>query len=205
MILLFPYERPIFLREYATGTYGALPYFLSKVMVELPLTFLVCCETFAIAAPLIGLHGNWILLVLAAWVLSLIASSTALLVGCVLTQVKQAMEAAPAIFVPQIIFSGFFIRIEQIPVWLRWAQYTCFLKFALNLVMIIEFSDCSSTDKNAKSGLTWKHECNALLEQSHVEKDHWWVYLLVLLAMLIVYRTLAMIGLKAKAKNFYEQ
>ena len=75
-----------------------------------------------------------------------------------------------------IIFSGFFIRIEQIPVWLRWAQYTCFLKFALNLVMIIEFSDCSSTDKNAKSGLTWKQECDALLKQSHVEKDHWWVF-----------------------------
>jgi len=203
MILLFPYERPIFLREYATGTYGALPYFFSKVMVELPLTFLVCCETFAIAYPLIGLHGNWILLVLCAWVLSLVASSTALLVGCILTQVKQAMEAAPAIFVPQIIFSGFFIRIEQIPVWLRWAQYTCFLKFALNLVMIVEFTQCSTTAKNPVTQRTWQQECDLLLKQSEIKKDMWWVYLLVLLAMLLTYRTLAMLGLKAKAKNFY--
>ena len=31
LLLRFPLDRGIFLREYATSTYGALPYFLSKV------------------------------------------------------------------------------------------------------------------------------------------------------------------------------
>ena len=116
MILLFPYERPIFLREYATGTYGAIPYFMSKIIVEITLAFLTQCEMMLISYWLVGFHGNWMLWTLVLWLLALVASSTALLLGCLLTQVKQAMEAAPGIFVPQIIFSGFFIRIQQIPV-----------------------------------------------------------------------------------------
>ena len=34
LLLRFPLDRGIFLREYATSTYGALPYFLSKVGVR---------------------------------------------------------------------------------------------------------------------------------------------------------------------------
>merc|ERR1711871_850995 len=38
VLLAFPLERPTFLREYNTATYGVLPYFLSKTVVELVLT-----------------------------------------------------------------------------------------------------------------------------------------------------------------------
>ena len=37
LLLKFPLDRGIFLREYATQTYGAAPYFISKSMVELRL------------------------------------------------------------------------------------------------------------------------------------------------------------------------
>lgn len=36
LLFKFPLDRGIFLREYATATYATAPYFLSKVMVELP-------------------------------------------------------------------------------------------------------------------------------------------------------------------------
>lgn len=35
LLLKFPLDRGIFLREYATQTYGAAPYFIAKSMVEL--------------------------------------------------------------------------------------------------------------------------------------------------------------------------
>ena len=55
-------------------------------------------------------------------------ASTALMIGCLASNVEVAIQASPAIFVPQILFAGFFIQAEQIPVWLRWAQYLCSLK-----------------------------------------------------------------------------
>ena len=36
LLLRFPLDRGIFLREYATGAYGAFAYFISKMLVELP-------------------------------------------------------------------------------------------------------------------------------------------------------------------------
>lgn len=36
----FPLERPIFIREYDSGTYDFLPYALSKMIVELPFEFM---------------------------------------------------------------------------------------------------------------------------------------------------------------------
>ena len=32
------------------------------------------------------------------------------------------MEVTPAVFVPQMLFSGFYIKMEQIPAFLRWIQ-----------------------------------------------------------------------------------
>ena len=32
------------------------------------------------------------------------------------------MEVTPAVFVPQMLFSGFYIKMEQIPSFLRWIQ-----------------------------------------------------------------------------------
>ena len=53
-------------------------------------------------------------------------------------QIKTAMEAAPAVFVPQMLFAGFYIKMEQIPVFLRWLQYICGLKWAMNIALANE-------------------------------------------------------------------
>lgn len=114
-LLQFPFERPLFLREYSTGTYRAVTYFLSKIATELPLAFVQTVLGMLIAYFLIGLKGNFILLCIAFWLLGIVSSSVAMLVGSVLSNVKQASEASPALFVPQILFSGFFIRIQLVP------------------------------------------------------------------------------------------
>ncbi|EKX41157.1 hypothetical protein GUITHDRAFT_60683, partial [Guillardia theta CCMP2712] len=139
VILTFPAERPRFVREYATGTYGAVPYFWSKLFTELPLTFLVALVVFLVTYWTEALKGNFILHVLIVWLVSIAASSTALFAGSIASNVKVATEALPAIFVPQILFAGFFIKIELIPVWIRWAQYLCSLKFGVNLIILNEF------------------------------------------------------------------
>ena len=34
-----PFERPMFMREYSTGTYGAPAYFIAKAFIELPVVY----------------------------------------------------------------------------------------------------------------------------------------------------------------------
>jgi len=49
--------------------------------------------------------------------------------------------------VPQLLFAGFFIRIEDIPVYVRWGQWLCSLKYSLNLVYAAEFNDENCSDE----------------------------------------------------------
>ena len=139
LLLKFPLEAALFQREYGTKTFSASAYFLSKTLVELPKSLLVATLTWVAAYWLMALHGPLLLYVLALWLTGLAASSTALLIGCLSSNVEVALQAAPAIFVPQILFAGFFIQSSQIPAWLRWAQYLCSLKYGINLLLLVEF------------------------------------------------------------------
>jgi energy-coupling factor transporter ATP-binding protein EcfA2/ABC-type multidrug transport system permease subunit len=190
IILVFPLERPIFIREYATGTYGAIPYALSKLLIEIPLAFLNTLVVFLVSYWMMGLQGNFILLVLCAMGMSLVASSTALVLGSLANNVQVAMQITPVIFVPQLLFAGFFIRVSLIPEWLRWAQYMCSMKFALNLAMLVEFADDES------------QETARFLASQSVSYDEWWIYLLVLVGLFLAFRIISVVALKAKAGSF---
>eukprot|EP00397_Hematodinium_sp_SG-2012_P055548 GEMP01067899.1.p1 GENE.GEMP01067899.1~~GEMP01067899.1.p1 ORF type:complete len:214 (+),score=19.16 GEMP01067899.1:229-870(+) len=196
-LLRFPLSRPVFVREYASGLYSTTSFFLSKTLVDIPMSAVQVSLVFLITYWSIGLHGVWPNLMLSAWMLSLCASSSALVIGCLVSDIKKGMEAAPLILVPQILFAGFFIRIAQMPIFIQWAQYLCFLKYGLNLIMIFEFEDPIRYDCEAGT-------CEAgapLLSMNEIERDHWWLYTCVLIFMFIGFRILSLIALSFKGRE----
>lgn len=102
-MLTFPLERPVFLREYASGSYGAVPYFLSKLMSEVPTTIMQSALMWLCTYWLCGLEGNFFVLVLTVALLGLVAASTSLLIGAIAESVQVAMQLTPLLFVPQLV------------------------------------------------------------------------------------------------------
>ena len=129
---------------------------------------------------LTGLAANFFVLTFVVALLGMVASSTSLLIGAVAESVQVAMQLTPLLFVPQLVrtdcparspvrlgrhraphpvaalfslqlFAGFFIPITSIPVWLRWAQYLCSLKYSLNLLVVVEFENLPSSWPSAYS------------------------------------------------------
>ncbi|EER15806.1 conserved hypothetical protein [Perkinsus marinus ATCC 50983] len=90
----------------------------------------------------------------------------------------------PLILVPQMIFSGLFTPISEIPVWLRWLQYLSFLKYTGSLAYFNEFG----------------FDMTLLNEANDIHADLVGLYIGVLLAMLIILRILATVILKRKAR-----
>jgi len=187
LLLQFPSERPVFLREYASNMYGVVPYFLAKTVVELPLTMMTALESWLISYWVMGLSGNFFALVLTSWALSLAAASTALFIGCSVTNAQSAQELAPLIFVPQIIFSGIFIPISLVPKALRWLQYLCALKYAINIGCLIEFS-------GLPAGMEF------LKQVQGIEEDRMGFYIVILAGILVGFRLLAMLSLRRRAR-----
>jgi len=186
LLLQFPLERPVFLREYGSNMYGTTPYFLAKMIIEIPLSFLTALESWLVAYWVMDFNGSFIYLVLIATALSLTAASTALFVGCSVSNAQSAQELAPLIFVPQILFTGIFVPIGLVPVWLQWLQYLCALKYAINLGCVVEFDQSPGFE--------------AMLKQTqNIDKDKAWLYALILAGIFVGFRALAMLNLRRKA------
>lgn len=197
-LLTFPSERPLFLREFSTGTYGLYPYVLSKVVIEAPTLFLQIILQSLCTYFLIGLQGSYILTVLTWFALALATNSTALLVGSIVTDVKQAAEVTPVIFVPQLLFSGFFVATQNIPVWLRWAQWLCSLKYTLNLLILIEFvGNSCGTSAQAQAN------CDSILQRNDISMSEVGLYIGILVAIMVGFRILGAFLLSMKANTVF--
>eukprot|EP01034_Spumella_vulgaris_P010014 gene10014-12702_t len=86
-----------------------------------------------------GLQGNFMLEFLACFGVGMASNSVAMALGCAVTNVKDVTEISPLLFVPQVLFAGFFVRTNSIPIFLRWAEWLCSIKYGMNLALLLEF------------------------------------------------------------------
>jgi len=108
------------------------------------------------------------------------------MVGCSVPNAQSAQELAPLIFVPQILFTGVFVSIDLIPKGLRWMQYLCALKYAVDLGAVIELGD--------------NPEAHGLLISQNIHTDQAGLYVGVLVGIFCGFRLLAMINLGRRAQ-----
>lgn len=108
-----------------------------------------------------------------------------------------ATEFLPLLFVPQLLFAGFFVQSELIPPWLRWAQYLCSLTYGVRLALLVEFGDCAN-DQSISPNL-----CYNLLEANQVDEDQKPLYWGVLWGLFVVFRLGGLALLRKKATKFY--
>lgn len=218
VLLTFPQERPVFLREYAAGQYGVVAYFVSKTIIELPVILLSSALQFLVCYWIMGLKGEFFALVLVAWLLAITSAGLALVVGCGVASVEKGMQLAPLVLLPQMLFSGLFVPVNSIPVSLRWVQYICPLKYAVNLMGTIEFwyvkekldGECLtfqcpgiSAEDCSKFHCPGFWQRKALLEGQSIKFDDWERNLLVLVILYFVFRFLSCTLLWRKGKYVF--
>mmetsp|Transcript_2659 Transcript_2659/g.3539 ORF Transcript_2659/g.3539 Transcript_2659/m.3539 type:complete len:490 (+) Transcript_2659:539-2008(+) len=196
-LLAFPEERPVFLREYSTNHYSVGAYFVSRLVQEAGLTFLQMGIATLISYFCLGITMNYFLFLAITYVSAMAATAVAVLLGCSVTDPKMAMEFLPVLFVPQLLFAGFFVPTSYIPAWLRWAQYLCSLTYAVRLALFAEFNDCANDQKYSPN------LCEMLLTSTNVYQLERWVYWVILVGLFLFFRFSALLVLRKKASIFY--
>ena len=191
-LLAFPEERPVFLREYSTNHYSVLPYFMSRLTMEAVVTAFQILVSVMITYWMVGFNSPWGIFYLAIYALAMSSTALAVLLGCAVEDPKLGQEMLPILFVPQMLFSGFFVVPELIPVWLRWAQYLCSLTYSVRILAVAEFDDREDCPA-----------CDGFLEAIKADPDETWWNWLILLGLFAVFRTMALIVLRKKAEKFY--
>ncbi|KAJ8600194.1 hypothetical protein CTAYLR_001983 [Chrysophaeum taylorii] len=184
LILTFPAQRAVLLREYAAHTYRIISYVASKLTIELFLCMLQSTIIVTICYWIMDLQGSFIHLLLVIALMALSTSSSVVLLSAFADKPEVAMQFAPLVVIPQMLFTGFFVRIDQIPTLLRWVQWVCALKYGINVILAIEFKDCHT------------EACNELFSTNNIHREDWQLYILALVAIFACFRFGAILVLR---------
>jgi ABC-type multidrug transport system permease subunit len=196
-LLSFPSERPVFLREYSTNHYSVISYFISRFTMEALLTGLQILLQCVICYFMVGFSANFGIFYASIYTLAMASTALAVLLGSAVEDPKLAIEMLPILFVPQMLFAGFFVATDLIPIWLRWAQYLCSLTYGLRILLVEEFWDCGGSDESLNQS------CNNLVTGVGANPDNTWWYWIVLAAIFVVFRLTALVVLRKKATKFF--
>ena len=135
VILIFPDERPVFLREVNNNMYSVSPYFWAKIISELPFSILTPTIFGSIVYYAIGLNdesieyfGIFILILILCYNAS---SGYSLIISASFSDKQLAVTLTPVLIIPFMLFAGFFVSTDNIPWFLKEFEYITIFKLSL--------------------------------------------------------------------------
>lgn len=144
VIHTFPSEIPVLLREIGNKVYQPGPYYFSKIMTLLPRvileTLLFCVITFYT----VGINGGSSgFLVFSSPVLASAVASSAY--GCFISALFENIATASVLSVPvdivSYIFSGLFLQLSTVPVYLSWIKYISRFYYGVEAMSILQWNN----------------------------------------------------------------
>mmetsp|Transcript_22964 Transcript_22964/g.64515 ORF Transcript_22964/g.64515 Transcript_22964/m.64515 type:complete len:247 (+) Transcript_22964:488-1228(+) len=194
----FPEERPVFLREYSTNHYTVLAYFLSRLTMELLISGVQVSVSAVLTYFMVGFNGDFGVFWAGLYLMACSSTALGVLVGSSVANPSVAIEFLPAVFLPQILFSGFFIPPDLMPEWLAWIRWICPLTYGVKIVVANEFTGrCDATSP------PYPDFCEQVMDNVQTEEENIWWYFMVLICLFAFFRLLALFVLKKKADRFY--
>ena len=132
--LIFPMERPVFLREVNNNMYSVSAYFWAKILSEFPMSIIQPGLQIAITYFAVGLNTNeWYkfpVALLTACLAYNAFSGCGYILGTAIPNPKVVAILTPIVVVPQMLFAGFFINQDNIPKFLWPIHQISIFKYA---------------------------------------------------------------------------
>jgi len=194
VLLEFIDERPVVLREFSTNHYRMSSYTISRLIIDSISVFLQILLFFVIIYWSLDLQGRFWYLLLCFYTFSIAGASIAVALGSYTRDTRDAKELIPMVFLPQLLFSGFFVSITGIPFWMRWLQWIMPLTYSFRLVAAEEFSFCDPDSDPTMFNIL----CNGYLEKQQATDEFQLQYWATLVGMIVLFRVLSMFFLRRK-------
>lgn len=145
VILIFPDERPVFLREANNNMYSVSAYFWAKIISEFPSSLLTPALFGSIVYYAIGLNtavwDKFPLFLLIVFLIYNASSGYALIIGTCFSDKQLAVTLTPVLIIPFMLFAGFFVTQNNIPSFLIVFQYMSIFKYGYQALTQNEFDD----------------------------------------------------------------
>lgn len=124
MLLNFPAERAVFLKEYASNTYRVSSYYFGRSAIEIPIVVIVPILFSLISYYIVGLNdhnvGKLFIFTLMNILVALAGNAIGLLAGSAFSDPKVASSVAPLFIMPLMLFSGLYVNADSMGDYIAW-------------------------------------------------------------------------------------
>ena len=160
---IFPSERPVFLREVNNGMYRVSAYFWAKILSEFPAAIVIPLIQSAIVYWLVGLN-NEVWYKFPTFLLNFILLYNSFggfgyILGAAISDKQVVNIITPVLVVPLMLFAGFFVNQESIPLFLTPIKYISIFRYGFQGYMLNEFTDLNLA---CETSVDLKDRCDPL-------------------------------------------
>lgn len=144
VVLAFPLERKVFLREHNSHMYSVSTYYLAKNIVETPYNIILTTIFVSATYWAVGMRPDGISFfqtLLGLICMSQFSQSMGYTIGAAFNDVAQALIITQATLIPNILFSGIVASIETLPPYCKWISYIAPFRYILEIILRAEFDD----------------------------------------------------------------
>ncbi|CAH2076015.1 unnamed protein product, partial [Iphiclides podalirius] len=141
-ILSFPLEMPVLVKEHFNRWYSLRSYYLAITVSDIPFQAIFCVIYVVIVYLLTSQPLEWFrfaMFLSSCLLISFVAQSVGLVVGAAMN-VQNGVFLAPVMSVPFLLFSGFFVSFNAIPVYLRWITYLSYIRYGFEGTALATYS-----------------------------------------------------------------
>ncbi|XP_022119565.1 ATP-binding cassette sub-family G member 1 isoform X1 [Pieris rapae] len=141
-ILSFPLEMPVLVKEHFNRWYSLRSYYLAITVSDIPFQAIFCIIYVVIVYLLTSQPLEWFrfsMFLSSCLLISFVAQSVGLVVGAAMN-VQNGVFLAPVMSVPFLLFSGFFVSFNAIPVYLRWITYVSYIRYGFEGTALATYS-----------------------------------------------------------------
>ncbi|XP_032666027.1 ATP-binding cassette sub-family G member 1 isoform X2 [Odontomachus brunneus] len=201
-ILSFPLELPVLLKENFNRWYSLKSYYLAITISDIPFQTIFCLIYLSIVYFLTSQPADltrFSMFLAICLLISFVAQSVGLVVGAAMN-VQNGVFLAPVMSVPFLLFSGFFVSFDAIPVYLRWITYVSYIRYGFEGTALTVYGFGRQKLKCSQVYCHFKDPQTTLEELDMLNAD-FTLDILALLLIFVVLRIAAYLFLRWKIKN----
>ncbi|KAH0948369.1 hypothetical protein HN011_010645 [Eciton burchellii] len=180
VIQMFPMEAAVFLQEHSNNWYSLRSYYSVKILSDLPMQILCSSFFLFISYYLTGqlmafdrICQAWSICVL----ITILGQTLGILTG-VAFNVEIGTFAIPALSIPLLLFSGFFLRLRDMSMYLRPLSIISFFRYAFEGMMQAIYSD--RPNLSCSEVYCYLHSSSKILSMMDMPTMPFYVILMVL-------------------------
>ncbi|KAL4474939.1 hypothetical protein ABPG74_001635 [Tetrahymena malaccensis] len=144
IVLTFPMEKAVFLKEENAKLYSVTAYFIAKTLVESVLSLICPIIYVVISYYMVGLNpnfGRFCFFILVNILCSFIGQSQGMFFGSLFKDAHTATSVTPMMVFPFMLFGGFYKNVNDMPNWNAWIQWLSCYRYAFEASVRSNYMD----------------------------------------------------------------